>query len=179
MRKYGQQQTHIFMFSKDEKIRTISSHKYIKIMKSSILLIAICNVSFARDVLARPNGAGSCAAGISAIEADDSRHIQYDGFPGSTETRPGNSGTLFEGATTVTLNGVPLVPNSINSVPLGTELDWEVTAEQVQFKGLLVRVEKESDDFTNIGADGTLQNSPLCDAFPGVIGVTQIGRAHV
>ena len=43
---------------------------------------------------------------------------------------------------------------------------------QVAFKGLLVRVEKESDDFALVGSDDTLQNSLLCDAFQGVIGVT-------
>ena len=43
---------------------------------------------------------------------------------------------------------------------------------QVAFKGLLVRVEKESDDFALVGSDDTLQNSLLCDAFQRVIGVT-------
>jgi hypothetical protein len=150
-------------------------------MKSSILLLTICTVTFACNVSATPNGAGSCAAGIAAIETENpnadgprNRHIQYAGFPGSTETRPGNSGTLFEGATIVTLNGEPLVPNASNRVPSGAELVWEITAQQVAFKGLLVRVEKASDDFTVVGSDDTLQNSALCDAFPGVIGVTHV-----
>jgi hypothetical protein len=129
-------------------------------MISSILLITIGTATFASKALA--NGLESCAAGIAAIESTIP--------PG--DTRPVISGSLFDVSTLATLDGRPLVPNTRNIVPAGVDLLWNITAVQVVFTGLLVRVEKASADFTNVGADSTLKDSEFCGNFVGVIGVT-------
>jgi hypothetical protein len=148
-------------------------------MQSILYTIAIVT-TYIYDANGFSTGTGSCGAGISAIENDQvgNSHIQYAGYPGSTSTRPGARGTLTEAAAILQINGVAVDPAATTSIPVGTDVTWEVIAAQVAYKGIFVRLEKSSDDFTLIAPDtATLQNVALCDAIPGVAGVSHISSA--
>ena len=121
-------------------------------------------------------GNGACGAGISGIEMDhpDNTHIQFEGFPGSTtSTRKGRRSTLTDAACVLRMNGVAIDRDVTTSFPVGTDVTWEVIATQGSYKGILVRLEKSSDDFILVSANATdLQNVTLCDAIAGVAGLS-------
>lgn len=148
-------------------------------MRSILYTLALVT-TFIYDTSGFSAGTGSCGAGISAIENDQvgNSHIQYAGYPGSTSTRQGARGTLTEAASVLQINGVAVDPAATTSIPVGTDVTWEVIAAQVAYKGIFVRLEKSSDDFTLVAPDtATLQNVALCDAIPGVAGVSHISSA--
>jgi hypothetical protein len=148
-------------------------------MQSILSTIAIVAITLTPEVSGFSSGVGSCGAGITAIEntSPGNNHIQYAGYPGSTSTRQGGRGTLADGAVLLQLNGVVIDPAATTTLPVGTNILWEVISTQVTYKGIFVRVEKSSDDFTNVGADATLANVASCDALTGVVGVNHVSSA--
>ena len=152
-------------------------------MPSIRSILTIVTVTFLSHVVSGfTTGTGSCAAGVESIEntAPGNSHILYDGYPGdTTSTRPGVRGTLTDALTSLSINGVTVTDFAATvSVPVGTDVTWEVVAEQMDFKGIFVRVEKSSADFTLVAADTTtLQPVALCDALTGVEGLTHLNSA--
>jgi hypothetical protein len=138
-------------------------------MHSVLITFLIFTVTCLSQVSAFSAGIGACGAGLSAIESDEAGNPHINGA----------QGTLFEGATTLMINGSPANPDAITPIPLGADVFWEVVASQIAYKGIFVRVEKVSDDFTIQDYDtAVLQSAASCDAVPGVVGVSHTSSAQ-
>jgi hypothetical protein len=139
-------------------------------MMPSILLIAfVAAISHVAIVSANSSGAGSCSAGVAAIGGT---HLDFG--PNSVSMRMGAIGTIFEAASIVEINGIRLTADTPASFPANTDLTWTVTAEQVPYKGIFVRVQAADDNaFTHTGVGTNLKNEAFCDALTeNVIGVS-------
>ena len=152
-------------------------------MQSILSILTIVTATLLSDVSGFTTGTGSCTAGVESIEntVPGNSHILYMGYPGdTTSTRLGARGNLTEAFILVRINGVTVTDFAATvSVPVGTDITWEVVAAQVDYKGIFVRVEKSSADFTLVAADTTtLQPVALCDALTGVEGLTHLNSAE-
>jgi hypothetical protein len=128
-------------------------------MKSFLPILIIVVVSVVSKVSANSSGTGSCAAGVASL-----------GGPHAA----GAIGTLPEGATVVQIGSTILTAGTPSTFPANTDLTWTVTAAQVPYKGIFVRVQADASiAFTNVGTQADLQNVALCDALTdNVVGVT-------
>lgn len=129
-------------------------------MAVQVLNVVVATLAlFASRVDALSTGTGSCAAGTTAV---------LGGHAAATTTGP-----LADQGVTFTVGGTVLTAGGTTNVAVGTDLQWSVDAAQSPMKGIFVRVEMASGDFTHTG-DATVKASALCDAFPGVIGLDHV-----
>ena len=129
-------------------------------MAVQVLNVVVATLAlFASRVGALSTGTGSCAAGTTAV---------LGGHAAATTTGP-----LADQGVTFTVGATVLTAGGTTNVAVGTDLQWSVDAAQSAMKGIFVRVEMASDDFTHTG-DATVKASALCDAFPGVIGLDHV-----
>jgi hypothetical protein len=139
----------------------------ISVLAPTMKLILTINIAAAvvllTNVSANSGATGSCAAGIDAIGGT---HLDFG--PNSTSKREGGVGTLFEGATTVEIDGITLTADTPTTFPANTDLTWTVSTERVPFKGIFVRAQAADDNaFTHTGVGTDLQNVALCNSVPG------------
>jgi hypothetical protein len=136
----------------------------------SNIVVVVAIATLISNVAANSSGTGSCLAGIAAIEAIGSPHI-------ITATKPGMKTSLVDAGVTFSINGNPLTADISTSFPVGTALSWSVDASATPYKGIFVRVEKASDDFTHVGDAALVKDTALCSSSTGVVGVDHINSA--
>jgi hypothetical protein len=128
---------------------------------SQLLLTFVTVLHLVHQVTAGSFGMGSCDAGIAAIAGT---HLDYG--PTSPSMRQGAQLSFEDAELVVLLDGTTLIPNTQANFRSNTDLTWTILSELVPYKGLLVRVQSnESNVFTNVGIEDTLQGVGLCAAF--------------
>ena len=138
--------------------------------------LAVSLVWLLQSANALPSGAAGCAGGAAAVGGS---HLDFG--PGSTSGREGNSGTLADGATILTIGGMQMEEGVTATFPTEIDLPWEVQGFQIDYRGLLVRLEAPtgvnlSGAITGEGAE--LQVAYTCIGQEGnVVGITHTSNS--
>ena len=124
----------------------------------ALLLAFVCN-----KAVAYPSGAGSCAAGVAAVQGP---HLTR----GTITT-----GSLALGGFTVALGGSPLVDGVTSTFDINTDVSLTIAGTKT-FKGFLLRL-GGSNTISSLTGTGDVQVSNICTV-DGVGGVTHTSASE-